>query len=57
MIVQREIYETVVNEFGVPHTSVIGYEEIDIPDNVEEQTPADKIAELEKQLQALKETL
>lgn len=57
MIVQREIYETVINEFGVPHTVVVGFEEIDIPDTIEEESPAAKIAELERQLQELKEKI
>jgi hypothetical protein len=57
MIVQREIYETQINEFGVPHCVVVGYEEIDIPEQVEDDSPAAKIAKLEEELNKLKEQL
>ncbi len=57
MIVQREIYETVINEFGVPHAVVIGYEEIEVEDQIEDESPAAKIAKLEEELNRLKEQL
>jgi hypothetical protein len=57
MIVQREIYETQINEFGVPHCVVIGYEEVDIPDQVEDDSPEARIAKLEEELNKLKEQL
>jgi len=59
MIAQREIYETQINEFGVPHNVVVGFEEVEIEDmSTEEQIIAEKEAELLKiyaELQALKE--
>ena len=57
MIAQREIYQTQINEFGVPHNVVIGYEEVDIPEQVEDDSPAAKIAKLEEELNKLKEQL
>ncbi len=57
MIVQREIYETVINEFGVPHAVVIGYEEVEVEDQIEDESPAAKIAKLEEELNRLKEQL
>jgi hypothetical protein len=57
MIVQREIYQTQINEFGVPHNVVVGYEEVEIEDMPTEESPADKIAKLEEELNKLKEQL
>jgi hypothetical protein len=57
MIAQREIYETQINEFGVPHNVVIGYEEVEIEDMPTEESPAEKIAKLEEELNKLKEQL
>lgn len=57
MIVQREIYEIQINEFGVPHTVVVGYEEVDIEPLPEEETPEQKIAKLQAELDKLKEQL
>ena len=57
MIVQREIYEIQINEFGVPHTVVVGYEEVDIEPLPEEETPEQKIAKLQAELEKLKEQL
>jgi hypothetical protein len=57
MIVQREVYETVINEFGVPHNVVVGFEEVEIEDAPIEESPAAKIAKLEEELNKLKEQL
>jgi hypothetical protein len=57
MIVQREIYETQINEFGVPHNVVIGYEEIEMEEPTLEETPEQKIAKLQEELDKLKEQL
>jgi hypothetical protein len=57
MIIQREIYKTELNEFGVPHNVVIGYEEVDIEPLPEEETPEQKIAKLQEELNKLKEQL
>jgi hypothetical protein len=57
MIIQREIYKTELNEFGVPHNVVIGYEEVDIEPLPEEETPEQKIAKLQSELDKLKEQL
>ncbi len=57
MIIQREIYKTELNEFGVPHNVVIGYEEVDIEPLPEEETVEDKIAKLQEELNKLKEQL
>ncbi len=57
MIVQREIYETQINEFGVPHNVVVGYEEVEIEDTPTEETPEEKIAKLQAELDKLKEQL
>lgn len=57
MIVQREIYETQINEFGVPHNVVVGYEEVDIEPLPEDDSPLAKIAKLEEELNKLKEQL
>jgi hypothetical protein len=57
MIVQREIYETQINEFGVPHNVVVGFEEVEIEDTPIEDSPAAKIAKLEEELNKLKEQL
>jgi hypothetical protein len=57
MIVQREIYKIEYNEFGVPHTKVVGYEEIEVEDPIEEETPEQKIAKLQEELNKLKEQL
>ena len=57
MIVQREIYEIQINEFGVPHNVVVGYEEVDIEPLPEEETPEQKIAKLQAELDKLKEQL
>jgi hypothetical protein len=57
MIVQREIYETQINEFGVPCNVVIGFEEVEFEDLPTEETVADKIAKLQEELDKLKEQL
>jgi len=57
MIVQREIYETQINEFGVPHNVVVGYEEVEVEDTPTEETPEEKIAKLQAELDKLKEQL
>ena len=57
MIVQREVYETVINEFGVPHNVVVGFEEVEIEDMPTEETPEEKIAKLQAELDKLKEQL
>lgn len=57
MIVQREVYETVINEHGVPHNVVVGFEEVEIEDTPIEESPAEKIARLEEELNKLKEQL
>jgi hypothetical protein len=57
MIVQREVYETVINEFGVPHNMVVGFEEVEIDDTPTEETPEEKIAKLQAELDKLKEQL
>jgi hypothetical protein len=57
MIVQREIYQTQINEFGVPHNVVVGFEEVEIEDMPTEETPEEKIAKLQAELDKLKEQL
>jgi hypothetical protein len=57
MIVQREIYETQINEFGVPCNVVIGYEEVEFEELPTEETPEQKIAKLQAELDKLKEQL
>jgi hypothetical protein len=57
MIAQREIYQTQINEFGVPHNVVIGYEQVEIEDIPTEETPEEKIAKLQAELDKLKEQL
>ena len=57
MIVQREIYETQINEFGVPCNVVVGYEEVDVEEPTDEETPEQKIAKLQAELDKLKEQL
>lgn len=57
MIVQREIYQTVINEFGVPHNVVIGFEEIEVEEPTIEETPEEKIAKLQAELDKLKEQI
>ena len=57
MIVQREIYRTELNEFGVPHNVIVGYEEVDIEPLPEEETPEQKIAKLQSELDKLKEQI
>jgi hypothetical protein len=57
MIVQREIYATELNEFGVPHNVIVGYEEVDIEPLPEEETLEEKITKLQEELNKLKEQL
>ena len=57
MIVQREIYEIQINEFGVPINVVVGYEEIEVEEPTDEETPEQKIAKLQEELNKLKEQL
>ena len=57
MIVQREIYEIQINEFGVPCNVVVGYEEVDVEEPTDEETPEQKIAKLQAELDKLKEQL
>ena len=57
MILQREIYETQYNEFGVPCNVVIGYEEVEFEELPTEETPEQKIAKLQAELDKLKEQL
>lgn len=57
MIAQREIYQTQINEFGVPHNVVVGFEEVEIEDMPTEETPEEKIAKLQAELDKLKEQL
>jgi hypothetical protein len=53
MIVQREIYATELNEFGVPHNVIVGYEEIEFEEIPVEKTAEERIAELEAKIEAL----
>jgi hypothetical protein len=57
MIVQREIYRTELNEFGVPCNVVIGFEEIEVEEPTTEETPEEKIAKLQEELNKLKEQI
>jgi hypothetical protein len=57
MIVQREIYATELNEFGVPHNVIVGYEEVEIEPLPEEETLEEKITKLQEELNKLKEQL
>jgi hypothetical protein len=57
MIVQREIYEIQINEFGVPHNVIVGYEEIEFEPLPEEETVEEKITKLQEELNKLKEQL
>jgi hypothetical protein len=53
MIVQREIYEIQINEFGVPHNVTVGFEEIEFEEIPVEKTPEERIAQLEAKIEAL----
>jgi len=53
MIVQRQIYTTELNEFGVPHNVVIGFEEIEVEERPVEKTTEERIKELEDKIEQL----
>lgn len=57
MKIQREVYQTELNECNVPHNVIVGYEEVEVEEFKEEETLQDKIEKLQEELNKLKEQL
>jgi hypothetical protein len=57
--IKEHIIESQINEHGVPVSVIVGeiLHEIEVSDEVDEESPADKIAKLEEELNKLKEQL
>ncbi len=58
-IVKEHIIESRINEYGVPVSVIVGEieHEVEVADEVEQDTTAAKIAKLEEELNKLKEQL